>query len=316
MTQTDAPPHPFLSSVAPHCPQRLLDLARGLPVPRVALVNAGGAHPLRGLREAVEEGLAEPMLVGDIARIEATAHEIGWDIRGIPLFHAPGAAAAPRAAALAREGAAQAIMKGQVHTATFLKGLLPRAAGLREDGVRCGHVFHVTTPQSDRPLLITDAALNVAPDIETRQACLAHAVALALRLGIARPKAGVLAASEDAVPSVPDTIEAEVIAKWAAVNLPQAVVQGPMALDLILSREAARAKGFASEVAGDADIILTPGITTGNALFKLMVLGMGCCAGGLVMGCKVPLLLTSRAQKAPDRIASAALGVIVAAGPP
>lgn len=316
MTQSDAAPYPFLSPVTPHCPARLLEQARGLPVPRVALVNAGGAHPLRGLREAVEEGLAEPILVGDTARIHATAEEIGWDIAGIPLFHAPGATAAPKAAALAREGAAQAIMKGQVHTATFLKGLLPRAAGLREEGMRCGHVFHITAPQSDRPLLLTDAALNVAPDIATRQACLAHAVALAQRLGIARPKAGVLAASEDAVPSVPDTIDAQVIATWARDALPQAVVEGPMALDLVLSRAAAQAKGYASEVAGDADVLLVQGITTGNALFKLMVLGMGCCAGGVVMGCKVPLLLTSRAQQAPDRIASAALGAILAAGRP
>jgi phosphate acetyltransferase len=309
---TQPPPYPFLSTTKPHCPQRLLDQARSLPVPRVALVNAGGTTALQGLREAAEHGLAIPILIGDEARIVAAAEEIGWDIGGLRLIHAPQAEAAVTAAALARAGEADAIMKGQIHTSVFLKGLLPAAAGLRDRNTRCGHVFHITSPHSDRPLLLTDAALNVDPDIPTRQACLAHAVALARLLGIARPKAGVLAASEDPTPSVLNTMEGEVIAKWAAVNLPEAIVQGPMALDLILSRDAAIAKDYASEVAGDADIILTPNITTGNAIFKLMILGMGCCAGGLVLGAKVPILLTSRSQQSPDRIASAALGVIAA----
>lgn len=313
MPDTQPPaPYPFLSSVRPHCPQRLLDQARSLPVPRVALVNAGGVNALQGIREAAEHGLAIPILIGDTPRIIATAAEIGWDIHGLRLIHAPHATASDAAAALARAGDCDAIMKGQVHTSTFLKGLLPSAAGLRDAGTRCGHVFHITAPHDDRPLLLSDAALNVDPDVPTRQACLAHAVALAQRLGIARPKAGILAASEDPTPTVPNTMEGEVIAKWAAINLPQAVVQGPMALDLILSRDAAIAKDYDSEVAGDADIILSPNITTANALFKLMVLGMGCCAAGIVLGAKVPILLTSRSQQAADRIATAALGAIAA----
>jgi phosphate acetyltransferase len=305
--------NPFLSPLAPQPPQGLLTLARRHPAPRVALVNAGGATALAGLREAVEAGLALPVLIGDPAKIRAAAHEIGWDITPYPLIDAPAEAASPAAAAMARAGEVDSIMKGQVHTSTFLKGLLPSAAGLRAPGAICGHMFHITMLGSDRPLILTDAALNTAPSVEVRQACLAHAVTLAQALGILRPKAGLLAASEDVTPGIPSTGECAMIAAWAKTALPQAVVEGPMALDLILSREAAKTKGFASEVAGDADIIVVPEVTTGNAIFKLMVLGMAACAGGIVMGAKVPLLLTSRSQKSPDRIASAALGVIAAA---
>ena len=304
--------YPFLSRVTPHCPERLLQQARRLPTPRVALVNAGAATPLQGLREATDLGLAHPILIGDEAKIHAAAEQIGWDIRPFRLIHAPEAQAAPTAAALAVAGEADSIMKGQIHTSTFLKGLLPSVLGLRAKGAICGHVFHITMPHSDRPLLLTDAALNCAPDVQTRQACLTHAVNLAMALGIKTPKAGLLAPSEDITPGIPNTGEAAAIAAWAKTTLPSAMVQGPMALDLILSKAAALAKDYQSDISGDADIILVPDITTGNALFKLMVLGMGCCAGGIVMGLKVPVLLTSRSQQSPDRIASAALGVIAA----
>jgi len=304
--------YPFLSPISPRCPQRLLDLALHMPVPRVALVNAGATVPLQGLREAADMRLAEPILVGDPVKIRAAASAIGWDITPFRLIVAPGDTASPAAAALARAGEADCIMKGQVHTSTFLKGLLPSAAGLRDKGAICSHFFHITAPHSDRPLLMTDGALNISPDIATRQASLAHAVALAQLLGIARPKAAILAASEDATPGLIATYESAEIAAWAAQALPQAVVQGPMALDLIFSRAAALAKNYVSEVSGDADIIVVPEVTTGNAIFKLMVLGMGCCAAGVVMGARVPILLTSRSQQAPDRIATAALGAIVA----
>ncbi|WP_425049786.1 phosphate acyltransferase [Psychromarinibacter sp. S121] len=305
-------PYPFLSKTDPTPPKRLMELAQNHATPRVALVNAGAVNPLDGIREAAEAGLAEPILIGDEYKIRGAAEEIGYDISQFRLIHAPHAAASEKAAELARLGEADAIMKGQIHTSTFLKGLLPTRAGLREPGARCGHVFHITAPGSDRPLLLTDAALNVNPSVETRQACLTHAVRLCHELGIERPRAGLLAPTEDPIESVPNTMESAEIAKWAKEKLPDADVAGPMAMDLILSREAAKVKHYDSPVAGDADIILTPNITTGNAVFKLMVLGMGCCAGGLVLGAKVPILLTSRSQEAAARLASAALGVIAA----
>ena len=305
--------HPFLSRTVPHPPEALLAIARLCPAPRVALVNAGAAVPMEGLREACEAGLAEPILLGDLDKIAAAAEEIGWDIRHFRTISAPGDTAARMAAGLAVAGEADAIMKGQIHTSSFLKGLLPSSMGLRDRKTICGHVLHVTMPGSDKPLLLTDCALNVAPNVATRQACLTFAVQLAALIGIDRPYVGLLAPSEDVTLSIPMTGEAAQIAAWAKGALRQAVVEGPMALDLILSRAAAEVKGFASEVAGRADIIVVPHVSTGNALFKLMSLGMAACAGGIVMGAKVPILLTSRSQGPADRIASAALGAIVAA---
>lgn len=312
MPNTPRDDHPFLSPITPEAPAALLAHARKFPTPRVALVNAGAVTPLRGIQEAQEAGLADPILIGDEAKIRAAAEEIGYDINNLPLINAPHAEASVKAAELAREGKADAIMKGQVHTSTFLKGLLPTKAGLRAKGTRCGHVFHITAPGSDRPLILTDAALNVDPSVETRQACLTHAVHLMQMLGSERPKAALIAPTEDPIPSVQNTMDSAAIAAWAKHNLPQADVAGPISMDLALSRESAAVKGYDNPVAGAADIMVTPNITTGNAVFKLMVLGMGCCAGGLVMGAKVPILLTSRSQQSPARLASAALGMIIA----
>ncbi len=305
---------PFLSQTSPTVSGRLLRQAQNLRTPRVALVNASSATALAGIQEAAKADLAEPVLIGNPAKITQAAESIEFDLTGIQVIDAPHDAAAPEAARLARDGHVDAIMKGQIHSSTFLKGLLPTAAGLRAPGVRCAHVFHMTAPGSDRPILLTDAALNVDPSVETRQASLAHAVHMAHLLEIERPKAAILAPSEDPTPTIQNTMEAAEIAAWAKTGLPSADVAGPLAMDLILSRQAADIKGVETPVAGDADIILTPNITTGNAVVKLMVLGMGCCAGGLIMGTKVPLLLTSRSQGSAARLASAALGAIVANG--
>jgi phosphate acetyltransferase len=305
--------HPFVSTLPSVCPPGLLARARALArPPRVALVNAGAPVPLAGLAEAVRAGQADPVLIGDPAKIRAAAAEIGWDIDGVRIVDAPHDHAAPAGAALAVAGEVDAIMKGQIHSSTFLKGLLPSAAGLRGRGDICAHLFHLTVPGSDCGLIVTDAALNAAPDMATRQAALTHAVRLARHLGVARPRAGVLAASEDVTPGIPSTGEAAEIAAWAATALPEADVQGPMALDLILSRAAAEIKGFTGPVPGEADIILVPEITTGNALVKMMMLGQAACAAGVVMGARVPLILTSRSQPAADRLASVALAAIVA----
>jgi phosphate acetyltransferase len=313
-TTARPPRHPFLSEIAHKVPEGLLTRARRLPVPRVALANAGSPTAIEGLCAAAAEGLAEPVLIGDPARIRESAVIQQCDIAGHRIIEAPGPEAATVAARLARDGEVDLIMKGQIHTSTFLQGLLPSKAGLRMPGAICGHVFHVTRPGDDRPLLLTDAALNVDPSVETRQACLTHAVDLARLLGIERPRAALLAATEDPTPTLPNTIESARIADWARTALPHADVAGPIAMDLALSFEAAAIKGYHSPVAGAADILVTPNITTGNALFKLMTFGMGCCAGGIVMGARVPILLTSRAQGTADRLASAALGMIVAAG--
>jgi phosphate acetyltransferase len=304
---------PFLDTTPSPCPPKLLAQARALgAAPRVALVSAGSKTALAGMQEAVEAGLAEPILIGDPMGIRAAAEEIGWDISAARVVAAAEDQTAAVAAALAVAGEADSIMKGQIHTSTLLKGLLPSAAGLRAKGDICAHMFHITVDGNDRALILTDAALNASPDVPTRQAALMHAVALARMLGDEAVKVGVLAPSEDITPGIPCTGEAAVIAEWAKEALPGVIVEGPMALDLMLSAESARIKGFKSAIAGDPDIILVPEITSGNAIAKLLMLGMGACAGGIVMGAKVPILLTSRSQGAADRLASAALGAIVA----
>lgn len=306
---------PFLDTTPSPCPPRLLEQARSLgAAPRVALVSAGSTTALAGIREAAEAGLAEPILIGDPGAIQAAAEAIGWDIAGLRVVAAAEGQTAATAAALAVAGEADSIMKGQIHTSTMLKGLLPSVAGLRAKGDVCAHMFHLTLDGNDRALILTDAALNAAPDVATRQAALVQAVALSRMLGDDLPKVGILAPSEDITPGIPCTGEAAEIALWAKTALPGVIVEGPMALDLMLSAESARIKGFASQIAGDPDIILVPEITSGNAIVKLMILGMGACAGGIVMGARVPILLTSRSQGAADRLASAALGAIVARG--
>lgn len=306
---------PFLDVTPSPCPPGLLAQARDAgPAPRVALVSAGSATALAGIREAAEAGLAEPILIGDPEGIRAAAEGIGWDIAGLRVVAAAEDQTAATAASLAVAGEADSIMKGQIHTSTLLKGLLPSAAGLRAKGDVCAHMFHITVDGNDRALILTDAALNATPDVPTRQAALVQAVRLARLLGDDLPKVGILAPSEDVTPGIPCTGEAVEIVAWAKGVLPGVIVEGPMALDLMLSAESARIKGFASRIAGDPDIILVPEITSGNAIVKLMILGMGACAGGIVMGAKVPILLTSRSQGAADRLASAALGAIVARG--
>ena len=297
---------------APQCPAALMAQARSFAPPRVAIVNAGRALPMQSAREGLEAGVMRPILIGDPALIAAEAEAAGLRLSDVRVVDAPREAAGPAAAALVVAGEADAIMKGHVHTSAFLKALLPSRAGLRAPGARCSHVMHMTFPGSDRPLLITDAALNVCPDLETRQQALTQAVALAQAVGIARPKAAILSASEDVTPGLQSSHEAAAIAAWAAQALRGADVAGPMAIDLALSPEAARIKGYANPVAGAADILAFPEITSANAVFKLMVMGMGACAAGVVLGARAPILLTSRANRSASRLASAALGAIAA----
>lgn len=304
--------HPFDSQITPTVPSSLMQRVAGLPPARIAVVNAGSVPALTGIRDAADAGLAEPILIGNPKKIHATAEQIAWDINGLRIIEAPKETAAPEAARLAREGEADAIMKGQIHTSIFLKGLLPSRMGLRSKEVLCGHVMHITRPGDDRPLIMTDVAMNVAPRVALRQACLGHAITLARAVGIEAPKVALLAPTEDVMTAVPSTQEAADIAQWCRSTYPDLDVAGPISMDLALSSAAAQVKGYENPVAGAADIMVVPEITSGNALFKLMVLGMGACAAGLVMGCKVPILLTSRAQGPAARLASVALGALLA----
>jgi phosphate acetyltransferase len=302
---------PFLSSQAPVCPQNLIDLALGFAPPRVAIARAGAALPMQAAYEATQAGLMTPVFVGEKMMIQAQADELAWDISGYALHDTNGEEEAGMTAArLCGEGAADVLMKGQLHTDVFMKSAVARDNGLRT-GERFVHIFHISHPNGGKPLLLSDAAVNVAPDLKTRQTAIVEIVDLMQRLGADKPKLAILSATESAIPSVPSSMEGKELAEWARENVKNAEVSGPLALDLILSMEAVKTKGLMDDpVAGQADAIIVPDIVSGNALFKSLVYVAGGCAAGLVTGAKVPILLTSRADPAAARMASAALASI------
>jgi len=294
------------------CPATLLQKAAKLPPTPTALVGAGSSLPLESAKLGYEKGLIEPVLVGDEEAIRNTADTIGWDISNLRVVSTVSdAEAADTAAALARDGEVSALMKGQIHTDTFMIGILKRESGLRT-GRRLTHIFHMTVPGFDKPLFITDAAVNVAPNIDTRLQAAQNAIDLARALGIDNPKVAVLSATEEATESIPSSLDAAEITRRALTEIKGGEVYGPLAFDNAVSLEAAAIKKIDHPVAGNADILLVQNIETGNALFKMMVYFMSACAAGIVLGAKVPIILTSRADPPEARIATAALANIAA----
>ncbi|MCL4118882.1 UNVERIFIED_CONTAM: hypothetical protein GTU68_036207 [Idotea baltica] len=266
---------------------------------------------MQAAMEATQSGLMTPIFTGDANEISVQAIALGWDISQYEIVDAQGEEASAIAAAhLCGEGRADVLMKGHLHTDVFMKAALNRDVGLRTDQ-RLVHIFHMTQGNS-RPLLISDAAVNVTPDIKTRQSAVIQCTKLMQLLGEKRPKIAILSATETPIPSVPSSIDAKDLSDWAVSEVPDADVSGPLAMDLILSRDAAKTKGMDDPVAGNADAIIVPDIVSGNALFKALVYTAGACAAGVVMGAKVPILLTSRADPAEARLASIALASIIA----
>ncbi|MDH5412278.1 MAG: bifunctional enoyl-CoA hydratase/phosphate acetyltransferase, partial [Alphaproteobacteria bacterium] len=250
--------------------------------------------------------------IGDADEIAAAAGEAGWDIAGIRVVASAGEAeAAQIAAALARNGEVAALMKGHVHTDTLMRAILTRSAGLRTDR-RVSHVFHMTIPGRDRVMHITDAAVNVHPGVAEKLDILSNAVELAQKLGMTEPKVALLSGAETVNPSMPSSVEAdEVVRRANNGGVKGAIVDGPFGFDNAVSPEAARIKGVDSPVAGQADILVVPNLEAGNFLFKQMVYFMSATAAGIVMGAKVPVVLTSRADPPEARLAAAAIASII-----
>lgn len=302
----------MLSQREIECPAALRQQADSAPPVVTAIANAGAPLPMESARLASEAGFIVPLLVGDPNAIRENAERIGWNIDGLRIVEAADEDEAGRiAAALCGNGDAGALMKGQIHTDTFVRAILNRDANLRA-GRRLTHVFHMTVPESDKVLLITDAAINVAPDVETRLEAVRNAVGLAQALGIQTPRVAVLSATEEVSDSMPSSQDAAEIAGRAQANLPGALVYGPLAFDNAISEGAAAVKGIDHPVAGNADILLVPNIEAGNAMYKMMVYFMSACAAGIVLGAKVPAILTSRADPPAARLAAAAIAAILA----
>lgn len=303
----------MLSKTPIECPQFLLSRAQAKPCVATAIVNAGAHLPMESARLAAAKGLIEPVLIGDPVAIKAIAKDIAWDIASFRVVAAEGeVASAASAVALARSGEVASLMKGDLHTDHLLRAVLNKTQGLRRTDNRLSHVFHMTMPGSEAALCITDGAINVQPDVDTKIHIARNAIELLHRLGNAVPKVAVLSATEQETDAIPSSIDAADLVQRAEQELPGALVDGPFALDIAVSPEAARIKGVHSEVAGRADVLLVPNIETGNALFKQMVYFMSAAAAGIVLGAKVPITLTSRADPPAARLASAALAAIYA----
>ncbi len=304
--------NPFLSTREAVCPDTLLNMAKAAKSPRVAIARAGAPLPMEAARDAAEADIMEPVFCGERAIIEAEAEKLGWDISGFDIIEAEGEEDSGKAAAFAcGEGRADVLMKGNLHTDVFMKSALNRDAGLRT-GNRLVHIFHISHPDGGKPILISDAAVNVSPNMETRQDATREVVKLLHLVGNERPKVAFLSATESVIPSVPSSVEADTLATWAKDNIKDADFSGPLAMDLILSPDAVATKKLTADpVAGKADAIMVPDIVSGNALFKSFVYLTGGCAAGIVMGAKVPILLTSRADPPAARMASICLASIV-----
>ena len=301
----------MLSKVPVECPAFLLTKAKQAPPMIVAVANAGSELALSSAKIAYEEEILVPILVGEVSVIRDVSHKIGWDISR---FHIESAMtesqAAETAVGLAKTGQADAIMKGDVHTDVLMRAVLNRDSGLRT-GNLLSHVFHMTLPGSDQSLCITDAVLNVLPTLEQKLDIAKNAIALLHALGNLNPRIALLSASETQSATMPSTLDAaEIMRQVAKGELADAIVDGPLAFDLAVSVGAARIKGVTSPVAGQADVLLVPNIETGNALFKMMAHFMSAAAAGIVLGAKVPIMLTSRADPVAARLASAALTAV------
>ena len=300
----------MLSSKEIVCPEKLLKLAKTKGPVKVVIVNAGKAVSIESTKQAFDEGLIEPVFIGDKKVIETLANEIKWDISKFEIIDEPVENnTAPIAAKMASEGKIKIIVKGHIHTDVLMKAVLKRDLNLIGKK-RLSHVWHMTLEKNDKPFIITDGALNVLPKLETKMHILKNSVDFAKRIGINKPKVSVLSATEEVLESVPSSIDGKELSERAKAEGIDAEVFGPMAFDNSVSEKAAQIKGIKNSVAGKADILLVPSVETGNGLVKMMIYFMGACAAGVVVGGKVPVVITSRADSAPARIASIAAAIV------
>ena len=300
----------MLSSKEIICPEKLLKLAKTKGPVKVVIVNAGKAVSIESSKQAFDEGLIEPVFIGDKNIIEKLAKEIKWDISKFEVIDEPVENnTAPIAAKMASEGKIKIIVKGHIHTDVLMKAVLKRDLNLI-GRKRLSHVWHMTLEKNDKPFIITDGALNVLPKLETKMHILKNSVDFAKRIGINKPKVSVLSATEEVLESVPSSIDAKELSERAKAEGIDAEVFGPMAFDNSVSEKAAKIKGIKNSVAGKTDILLVPSVETGNGLVKMMIYFMGACAAGVVVGGKVPVVITSRADSAPARLASIAAAIV------
>ena len=300
-------------TVYPQSLHDLVDQAKALGPIRVAVVDAAQGLVIETLREAHALGLVEPRLIGVPDAIAAVCKDLGWNIASGWIVPTPNdAAAAAMAVELVRAGEADAVMKGNIHTDALMHALLDKEHGLRAPGRRVSHVFLIEVSSHPKLLGVTDAAINIAPDLDAKAAILQNAIDLFHLLGVEAPKVAVLSAVETVNPSIVSTLDAACLTLMARRGqITGATVDGPLAFDNAISRKAAAEKGIESPVAGDADILLVPDLVSGNILAKNLEYLAGAVAAGIVVGLTVPVVLSSRADPAPARLAALAVAALI-----
>ena len=288
--------------------QDLIHATASLPAVPTAVVHPCDPLSLQGALEAASQGIIIPILIGPRSKIEAIAQEIGRSLADIRIVDVPHShAAAEKAVALARAGEVGMLMKGKIHTDELLAPVVDRKTGLRTER-RITHVFTLDVPNYPKPLMISDAAINIFPDLAAKRDIVQNAIELGQALGVACPKVAVLSAVETVTPSIPSTVDAAALCKMAARGqITGGVLDGPLAFDNAISRSAAQTKGIVSDVAGDADILIVPDLEAGNMIAKQLIYLAGADAAGLVLGARIPIVLTSRSDGVMSRLASAAM---------
>ena len=293
--------------------ERLLARCKPLAAIPTAVAYPCESSALESALEAGKKRLIVPLLVGPAATIEQVARKAGLDLGNAQVVDAPDAhAAARKAVELVREGQAELLMKGSLHTDELLAAVVAREGGLRA-GRRISHVFIMDVPTYHKVLVVTDAAINIAPTLEDKVDICQNAIDLVVSLGVARPKLAILAAVETVTSKMPATTDAACLCKMAdRGQITGALLDGPLAFDNAISKQAAKTKKIESEVAGDPDILLAPDLEAGNILAKQLSFLANADSAGLVLGARVPIILTSRADTVRSKIASCAVGVLAA----
>jgi phosphate acetyltransferase len=291
----------------------MLDQARALgPLP-MAVAHPCSRESLLGALEAEQLGVARPILVGPRSKLLRLADDIAVSLENIEIIDMPHShASAEQAVALVREGNADILMKGSLHTDEFMSEILARSTGIRTER-RISHVFIMRVESYPRYLFITDAAINIEPDLMTKRDICQNAIDLCHALGISQPKVAILSAVETITPEIRSTVDAAALCKMAERGqIRGALLDGPLAFDNAISLQAADTKGIISQVAGSPDILLVPDLESGNMLAKQLTYLAAAASAGIVMGARVPIVLTSRSDDAPGRLASAAIANLLA----
>jgi phosphate acetyltransferase len=293
--------------------EKLISLAKEVPPATTVVVHPCDESSLRGPCEAAEAGIIKPILVGPAARIAAVAREHGMDVARYELVDVPHSdAAAVKGVALIHEGKGELLMKGSLHTDELMRAVTSGTTGLRT-ARRISHIFIMDVPTYSDTLFITDAAINIFPDLEAKRDIVQNAIDLYTQIGLGTPRVGILSAVETVTPKIPSTIDAAALCKMAdRGQITGGILDGPLAFDNAISPQAAEIKGIKSPVAGRAQILVVPDLEAGNMLAKNLTFLSNADAAGIVLGARVPIILTSRADSVRSRMASCAVAVLYA----